>query len=141
MECFYFVILQEHLPIKYSPPIVPRQSEEFLHLPNMTENGPPQMTRPVIPSENKTRIPRPMLCRVTLLNGEEFEVSIDVSSMDNHFYLKTLCLTISLLSCNMGKYSTLLMSTVNPRGGRGTPKVRHQLWYLLAYFLFLNDYY
>ena len=72
---------QENLPTEFPPSIT---GEELSPLSDMTENGPPQsgppqITRPVIPSENKTRIPRPMLCRVTLLNGEEFEVSIDVS--------------------------------------------------------------
>lgn len=43
-----------------------------------TQTGPPKIVRPNI-SENKTRIPRPMVCKVLLLNGEEFEEAIDVS--------------------------------------------------------------
>lgn len=41
--------------------------------------GPPAVVRPPVQTENKTRIQRPMQCKVLLLNGEEYEVAIDVS--------------------------------------------------------------
>ncbi|CAL1547162.1 unnamed protein product [Lymnaea stagnalis] len=65
----------------------------------MTENGPPgsqgppQITRP---TENKTRIPRPMLCKILLLNGEEYEVAIDKRSIGQLLY-ERVCDYLDLL--------------------------------------------
>ncbi|GFR90986.1 protein 4.1 [Elysia marginata] len=60
------------------------------------QSGPPQITRPVIQSENKTRIPRPMVCKVLLLNGEEYEVAIDKRSIGQLLY-ERVCDYLDLL--------------------------------------------
>ncbi|KAI8773772.1 protein 4.1-like [Biomphalaria glabrata] len=55
--------------------------------------GPPQISRPV---ENKTRIQRPMNCKVLLLNGEEYEVAIDKRSSGQLLY-ERVCDYLDLL--------------------------------------------
>lgn len=60
------------------------------------QSGPPQVTRPVIQSENKTRIPKPMMCKVLLLNGEEYEVAIDKRSIGQLLY-ERVCDYLDLL--------------------------------------------
>ncbi|RUS84514.1 hypothetical protein EGW08_007753 [Elysia chlorotica] len=60
------------------------------------QSGPPQIARPVIQSENKTRIPRPMVCKVLLLNGEEYEIAIDKRSIGQLLY-ERVCDYLDLL--------------------------------------------
>ncbi|KAH9523578.1 hypothetical protein Btru_040380 [Bulinus truncatus] len=75
-------------------------SSESSSCSNMSDSpihhGPPQIARPQPPAENKTRIPRPMLCKVLLLNGEEYEVTIDKRSSGQLLY-ERVCDYLDLL--------------------------------------------
>ncbi|KAH9523582.1 hypothetical protein Btru_040398 [Bulinus truncatus] len=59
-------------------------------------HGPPQIAGPQPPAENKTRIPLPMLCKILLLNGEEYEVTIDKRSSGQLLY-ERVCDYLDLL--------------------------------------------